>query len=66
MEGRVRGVLEHRLCEPFVVVHRPVADELHLRHSWDGLQVRVEDRLLLGPGLVVPVAVALARRVEGL
>lgn len=66
MEGRVRRVLEHRLSEPLVVVHRSIADELHLRDARDGLKVGMENRLLLRTGLVVAVTVALASRVKGL
>lgn len=41
VEGGVGGVLEHCGLEALVVVHGAVADELHLGHARDGLDVRV-------------------------
>ena len=57
-------MLEHRFGKPFVVVYCAVADKLHLWDARDGLQIGVENRLLLGTGLVVAVSVALTLRIE--
>ena len=43
VEGSVRGMLEHGALEALVVVYGAIADELHLRHPRDGLEVRMED-----------------------
>jgi hypothetical protein len=59
-------VLEFGFGETLVIVNRSVANKLHLRHAWDRLEIRVEDRLFRLAGLVVSVAVALRERVEGL
>lgn len=64
VEGRVRRVLEHRLGETLVVVDRAVADKLDLRHTGDGLEVWVEDRLFLRASFVIAVPIALAGRVK--
>jgi hypothetical protein len=59
-------VLEFGLGETLMVVNRSIANKLHLRHAWDRLEIRVEDRLFRLAGLVVSVAVALRERVKGL
>jgi hypothetical protein len=59
VEGFVAGVFEDGLGEAFVVVDRAVADELYLRYTRDGLEVRVKDRLCGPFGFVISVAVAL-------
>lgn len=59
-------VLELSLCEAFVVVDGAIADELHLRDTWDGLEIRVEDRLLCVTGLVIAMAIVLRAGVKGL
>ena len=42
-----------------MVVDLAVTNQLHLRHSGDGLEVWMQDRLLGGLGLVVAMAVGL-------
>ena len=37
-----------------MVVHHAVADQLHLGHTRDGLEIRVKDGLLLATGLLLP------------
>ena len=66
MERGVGGVLELGFSKPFVVVDGAIANELHLRNAGDCLQVGVEDALLLSLSLLVPMAIALGRGVEGL
>ena len=57
VERGVGGVLERRGLEALVVVHGAVADELHLGHARDRLEVWMEDGLFGRLGLVVPVPV---------
>lgn len=47
-----------------MVVNCAVANELHLRHTGDCFEVRVEDRLLGALSLVVPVAIVLRFGIE--
>ena len=66
VEGWVRRVLELRLSETFVVVNDAVADQLDLRHAWDGLEIRVKHGLDFLSCFVISVSVRFARRVERL
>lgn len=66
VECLVMGVLEFSLGETLVVVDCPVADELHLRYTWNSLEIRMKDRLLRLARLIIPVAVALRVGIEGL
>jgi len=66
MESFVRGVLKLGLCEPFVVVHDTIADELDLGYGWDGLEIGMENRLLSFASFVVSVAVVFRLWVESL
>jgi len=59
-------VLELRFGQPFVIVDGAVPDELYLRHSRDGLEVRMEDGLLRFAGLVVAMTVRFRGGVERL
>lgn len=47
-----------------MIINRPITNKLHLRHTRDRLQIRMEDRFLSAASLVVAVAVALACGVE--
>lgn len=49
-----------------MIVYSAMANELHLRHSWDVCEMRVQDRLLLGLQLLVSMSITLAGRVESL
>jgi len=64
VECRVAWVFEFGFGESFVVVYSPVADELDLGDSRNGLEIGVENRFLGAPRLVVPVAVAFGLRIE--
>jgi hypothetical protein len=66
VEGGVGGVFERGGREALVVVDGAVADELDLRDARDGLEVWVEDGLVVGLCLVVAVAVGLGGGVERL
>lgn len=46
MESDVRRVFELGFGEAFVVVYCAIADKLDLGDARDGLEIRVEDRLL--------------------
>jgi hypothetical protein len=59
-------VLEFGLGETLMIVNCSIANKLHLRHAWDRLKIRVEDRLFGLASLVVSVTVALRERVKGL
>ena len=59
-------VLEFRLGESLMVVYSSVANELHLGHPRDGLEIRVKNRLFRLASLVVPMTVALRKRVKRL
>lgn len=60
VKGRVRGVLELRLCKTLMVVHNPVANELDLWDSRDGLEIGMQNGFLGTLRLVVAVPIALA------
>jgi hypothetical protein len=66
MERLVMRVLEFGLGETLVVVNRSVANELHLRHAWDGFEIWMKNGFLCLAGLVVSMAVALRERVKSL
>ena len=66
VEGGVGGVFERGGREALVVVDGAVADELDLGDARDGLEVWVEDGLVVGLGLVVAVAVGLGGGIERL
>jgi hypothetical protein len=57
VEGRVGRVLERRCLEALVIVDGAVANQLHLRHAWDRLEVWMEDGLFGRLRLVVAMAV---------
>ena len=57
VEGGVGGMLERCAREALVVVHCAVADELHLGHARDRLEVWMQDRLFGRLGLVVPMPI---------
>jgi hypothetical protein len=57
VERGVGRMFERRAREALVVVHRAVADELHLRHARDRLEVWMQDGLFGRLGLVVPMPV---------
>ena len=47
-----------------MVVDRPVSDELYLGDAGDGLEVRVEDRLFVGPNLLISMPVSIGPWIE--
>ena len=57
VEGRVGRVLERRCLEALVIVDGAVANQLHLRHARDRLEVWMEDGLFGRLRLVVAMAV---------
>ena len=59
-------MLQLSLCEALVVIHGPIANQLNLGDTGDGLEVGMEDGLLLALGLLITMTVTLRSRVEGL
>ena len=59
-------MLELNFSKALVIIHGSVADELDLRDTADGFQIRMEDGLLGLAGLIVAVTVILRGWVESL
>ena len=57
VEGGVGGVFEGGEGEALVVVDGAVADELHLGHAGDRLEVWMEDGLCGGFGFVIAMSI---------
>ena len=66
MEGGVRGMLELRLCEAFMIIHYSVADKLDLWYTRNGPEMRMQNGLLGLLCLIVTVPIILATGVESL
>ena len=59
-------VLELRFGQPFMIVYCAIADKLYLWHTWNGLEIRMEDGLLRFTGLVIAMTVRFGSGVERL
>ena len=57
VEGGVGGVLERGTVEALVVVDGAVADELHLGHAGDRLEVWMEDGLCGRLGFIIAMSI---------
>ena len=57
VERSVGRMFEGCALEALVIMHRAVADELHLRHARDRLEVWMEDGLFGRLGLVIPMPI---------
>jgi hypothetical protein len=57
-------VLELGLGESLMVVDGAIANELNLRYTRNGLEIRMKDRLLSAASLVVTVTVAFRLGIE--
>ena len=66
VEAGVLRVLQFRFSETLIVVHGTVSNQLDLRNSGNGLEVRVEYRLAILLSFVVAMTVGIACGIEGL